>query len=198
MKNDIVFNLPVEEGGVYLPCVNEFASLYLGSSLVSPTAHPEMKAYVKETLSQMEERMSIRYEQNTADELNIAIPDSQILGDKRFQQMTEAQLEKISGGAFEIVALFTAIGTAMGVGIGVTGVTVATGAAGLTAGAAAATFTAVVTTTSLATTLAGLAVVGSVVAGAVAVTAAVGVGVAAGLGAFSGGGGGNVGVGLAS
>ena len=161
MKNNTALNLPEEWGGVvYLPCANELASVYLGSSLVSPRAHPEMKAHVEKMLHQFEEHMTVRYEQNTADELNIVVPGYELLKGNRCYEMTEEELSKIAGG--EVLGLMTigsmlgSIGFSMGMGLGFTATTVGmTATAGLLA---AHTVTYVAVTTSLATTLAGAAV----------------------------------------
>lgn len=98
--------------------------------------------------------IAVQTVQNTADTVNIALPCYEAL-DEAWMEMTDEQLEKISGGAFEIVAVCTLIGVGVSVAIGM-----------ITAGKIVITSTAVMTAIGAgvligtAATLAGAAAIG--------------------------------------
>lgn len=107
--------------------------------------------------------IAVRSVQNTADVVHIGIPDYSVLG--QFDEyLTDDQLAKISGGAFEIACVLSIIGVAV-----------------------ASIFIGTVKASALATTVAvsiGAAVVIAGTIGTLAFGTALGVGMAAGLGAF--------------
>lgn len=165
---------------------NEIAAIYIGCGLTSPEADPKFKAALEDCLPRLE-NVDVVYKQNTASEVNVVVPDFPQY-DNELRQLTEEQMQKITGGAFEIVGVVGVIG---GIGvmlIGAKGVT-AVGAAGAVAtvtlfGTTIGVNAAAVAAGALA---AGLAVSTGLVAAAAA-GGAVALGIAAGAGAFSGSG----------
>jgi len=61
--------------------------------------------------------IAVRTVQNTADTVHVAVPCYEAL-DKAWMEMSDEQLEKISGGAFEVVALCTVIGVGVSLTLG--------------------------------------------------------------------------------
>ena len=61
--------------------------------------------------------IAVRTVHNTADTVHIALPCYEAL-DEAWMEMTDEQLEKISGGAFEVVAVCTVIGVGVSVTLG--------------------------------------------------------------------------------
>ncbi len=182
--------LQTNEGRGTLPLINELAAIYLGAAKVSPEADSEFKTFLNENLNQFKD-FNVIYKQNTANEVNVVVPDYLMLESQEFLVMTNSQLEKISGGAFEIAVFLGGLGAALGVGTIITSASgaavvgvVATGVGGVTIGY------------GIASVAAGAAVIAAGVIAGGAVLAGVGVGVAAGLGAFNSGGSGPISVGL--
>lgn len=165
---------------------NEIAAIYIGCGLTSPEADPKFKAALEDCLPRLE-NVDVVYKQNTASEVNVVVPDFPQYDDE-LQQLTEQQMQKITGGAFEVVGVVGIIG---GIGvmlIGAKGVT-AVGAVGAVAtvtlfGTTIGVNAAAVAAGALA---AGLAVSAGLVAAAAA-GGAVALGIAAGAGAFGGSG----------
>ncbi|MDD9869721.1 MAG: class IIb bacteriocin, lactobin A/cerein 7B family [Gammaproteobacteria bacterium] len=61
--------------------------------------------------------IAVRTVHNTADTVHIALPCYEAL-DEAWMEMTDEQLQKISGGAFEVVAVCTVIGVGVSVTLG--------------------------------------------------------------------------------
>ncbi len=162
------------------PATNELAAIYIGRCLVDSDISPQDKEKVRKNLASFE-GVNIVYPQNTADTLNIVVPEFPKFDEAMAQAIEDGQLESVSGGE-GILALFGAIGIGFASAVGATTIL-----AGGTIGAGAI---AIGATIVIGTTVAGLAV-------GLGVAAGVGVGIAAGLGAFDGSGsGGDVGIGL--
>ncbi len=175
---------------ISLPLTNEIAAVFVGRSLVHPDTAPEKRAEVEKQLASFE-KFEVVYQQNTADEMNIVVPEFPEL-DVEIQRLTEAQLSQLSGG--DIVFAF--LSSAVGLAIGSIGVSLGVGSIMVGGTAASATFA---TIGAVAAGLAACAlVVGTGLAGAAVVGTSIGVGIAAATGAFGGGAGGgsDVGVGL--
>ena len=109
------------------------------------------------------EKIQIRAEQNTTDVMHIAVPAYSVLHEMNVH-LTEDQMGRISGGAFEIACVLS-----------VTGVSTAAIFIGITKAKIIADVIAI----SI-----GAAVVAGAAVAATAAVAGVGVGIAAGLGAF--------------
>ncbi len=155
--------------GIHLPCINEMAAVVIGCVLTSPKTSQEDKESTRELISSLE-TVDVVYQQNTADELNIVVPDFPEFMEK-LRPLTQEQLAHISGGFEIIVALFfTFADTAIGCALGSIGVALGVGA-GITLSG---------TTLYLGSSvLTGMAVVGGITA--LAVTSAVGVGISLGV-----------------
>jgi len=97
-----------------IPLFNEVAAIYIGHGLTNPNADPKFKAALEEYLPRLE-NVDVVYKQNTADELNVVVPSFPQY-DSELQRLTEDQIEKITGGAFEIVGIVGIVG-----GLGVIG-----------------------------------------------------------------------------
>jgi len=108
--------------------------------------------------------IAVRAEQNTADVMHICVPDYSVL-DQFEKHLTDEQLAKISGGAFEIACVLSIIGVA------VASIFIGSVKAGALASSVAVTI--------------GAAVVIAASAGTVVFGTALGVGMAGGLGAFN-------------
>jgi len=175
-----------------IPLFNEVAAIYIGGGLTNPNADPKFKAALEEYLPRLE-NVNVVYKQNTADELNVVVPSFPQY-DSELQRLTEDQIEKITGGAFEIVGIVGIVGGLGVMLIGAKGVT-AIGAAG-----SIATVTLFGTTIGVnaAAVAAGATACG--LAAAAGLVAIAGVSAAVGLGLAAGGlaGGGPVNVGHAS
>ncbi|MDD9806073.1 MAG: hypothetical protein OXU44_03880 [Gammaproteobacteria bacterium] len=171
--------------GFEIPLFNEVAAIYIGCGLTSPEADPKFKAALEDCLPRLE-KVDVVYKQNTANEVNIVVPSFPQY-DGELQRLTEQQIEKITGGAFEIVGIVGIVG---GIGvmlIGAGGVT----AVGATGSVASVMLFGTVIGVNAAAVAAGAAAVGlaagaGIVAAAV-VSTAVGLGIAAGAGAFNSG-----------
>ena len=158
----------------YQPCpmVNEMAAVGIGKFLTDASTSEEDKTKCRETLASFEEKgITTVYEQNTADVVNVVIPDFPGFEAGVAQALKDAELEQISGGE---------IGITIGMFVGWIGVTVA-GAFGITA------VTSLGAGSAIAATIGTLVLVGTVGAGltvAAAAGAGIGVGIAAAVGAF--------------
>ncbi|MDD9807873.1 MAG: hypothetical protein OXU34_06350 [Gammaproteobacteria bacterium] len=154
--------------------VNEIAAVGIGKFLTDVSASAEDKAKCREALATLGKDVNVVYQQNTADVVNIAIPDFEGFEAGVAQALKDADLEQISGGEIGItIGLFVGwIGVTVAAGLGISGVV----AAGAGSVVAAVLGTAVL----IATVGGGLAAIGAVGAG-------IGVGVAAAVGAFDGG-----------
>jgi len=109
--------------------------------------------------------IAVRAEQNTADVMHICVPDYSVL-EHLGENLTDEQLAKISGGAFEITCALSVIGV----------VTATIFIGSVKAGALANTVAVAI----------GAATVVGLTATVAAVGTGVGVGIAAGLGHFAG------------
>ena len=150
-----------------IPLMNEIISASLAAGCLKDEKFREnleagnMAAIIGEESAGLLEKnnITVRTVHNTADTVHIALPCYEAL-DEAWMEMTDEQLEKISGGAFEVVALCTLIGV---------GVSVAIGA--ITAGKFVITSTAVMTAIG-----AGVLIgVGATLAGSAAIGIGVGV-----------------------
>jgi len=162
--------------GVSIPLSNEIAAVFLGRSLAHPDTLPKARAEAEKRLAQFE-NFNVTYAQNTADELNVVVPDFPDW-DHKIDQITEEQLAEIAGGELFVTvgvvgAFFAKIGIMLSVGSGILG----TGAAGASIASASAIAAGVA---------ASALVVGAGVLGTSVVATGLGVGIAAGLGAFDG------------
>lgn len=154
------------------PMVNEVAAIGIGKFLTDASNSVEDKAKVRETLQALE-KVNIVYEQNTADVINVVVPDFEGLEANMAQALADADLEHIAGGeiGISIGLFFGSIGIGLAAVLGLKAVT-CLGAGSVLAGVLGA---AVV-----------IGSVGATVAAAGAV-AGIGVGIAAAVGAFEGG-----------
>ncbi len=148
---------------VELPATNELAAVMIGCDMTDSNVNMKDKAALKKLMASFE-KVEVVYKQNTADELNIVVPDFPEF-DRALQEMhlPEEQLESIVGGEGGLVVLgtiLTLIGSLGASTAAIFGVTVG-GTASVVVGAAVLTIGAVG------------------IAGAVT---AVGLGVAAGVG----------------
>lgn len=154
-----------------IAAVNELASVHLAAHCVNNgefmvAMRDDAKAAVLSCLpegSVIGDEIVVRSVQNTADVMHIGIPDYSVL-DQFEDHLTDEQLAKISGGAFEISCVLSVIGVVVaGVFIG-----------SVKAGALANT---------VAVAIGAATVIGVTATVAVAGTG-IGVGIAAGVGAF--------------
>ncbi len=160
---------------VHIPYLNEIAAIRIGRDLTNPDASPEARAEAKRVV-ELFEGFNAVYVQNTADEMNIVVPEFESW-DKAMRGMSDSSLEGISGGEGVVIfgtlaGIFGGLGVAFG--FGALSVSSATGA--ITGATVAAVAAGVAITVAL--SAAAVLVVGTAVG--------VGVGVAAGMGAFSG------------
>jgi len=177
---------PHSEAGISLPFANEIAAIFIGRGLTHPDTTPEGRAEAERQLARFE-NFKVVYTQNTADTLNICVPEFP-QWDKAVEVMTPEELEKIAGGeifgAVSVGAVgffFAKIGAMLNCGFA------------LPAIAASATIygVAVASKVSVTAIIAGVTAVGiiagNVALGVAAAGAGIGVGIAAGMGAFDGG-----------
>lgn len=149
-----------------LPPCNEMMAVLIGSGLTSPEVPVSSKNSLKDFLGRYE-GVDIVYKQNTADEVNIALPCFPEF-DKYHEEsaLSDEELAMVSGG--EVVALLTlffmTVGAIVAAKIGL-GMVVKSVAIGIGIGVS-------------------VAVAAGAALGIAGVTAAVGVGIAAGAGAF--------------
>ncbi|MDD9885927.1 MAG: hypothetical protein OXU83_02015 [Gammaproteobacteria bacterium] len=162
---------------VSLPLTNEIVAVLLGQTLTHPDTTPEARAEIKKRTAEVVDKFDsfkVAYVQNTADTLNICVPEFPDL-DCEMEKITEAELEQIAGGEFFVICT-TSVTFAMAKIAVICGIGALWGGAG--------------TVTTLGTIVAGWCIAGAVVAaqviGAVGVAAGVGVGIAAAVGAFDG------------
>jgi len=183
---------PQSQAGISLPLANEIAAIVVGQALTHPDTTPEGRAEAERQLARFE-NFKVVYAQNTADTLNICVPDFP-QWDKAVEEMTPEELEKIAGGeifgAVSVGAVgffFAKLGSMLGCGFA------------LPAISASATIYGVAVASKVAVTaiIGGVAAVGiiagNVALGVASVATGIGVGIAAGLGAFDGGGAVNIG-----
>lgn len=108
-----------------IPLMNEIISVVLAAGCLNNEEFRanleagDLAAVIGEEYAGLldQNNIAVQTVQNTADTVNIALPSYESL-DEAWMEMTDEQLEKISGGAFEIVALCTLIGVGVSVGIG--------------------------------------------------------------------------------
>lgn len=162
--------------GNYRPCpmVNEIAAVGIGKFLTDASTSAEDKAKCRDTLASWGKDVTVVYQQNTADVVNIAIPDFDGFEEGIAQALKDAELEQISGGE---------IGITIGLFLGFIGTTVAS-ALGISAVVAAGAGSVVAAVLGAAVLVAS---VGGALTAIAAVGAGIGVGVAAAVGAFDGG-----------
>jgi len=150
------------QGSVRLTPVNELVAVMIGADMTDESVPEKDKTALKEMLGRFE-NVNVVYQQNTADEMNIVVPEFPEF-DRALQEMrlSEEELEQVVGGEGALAVILIGLG-AVGAGFaGIFGATVG-------GGAAVALGVTVITTAALG------------IAGAVA---GVGVGIAAGVGAF--------------
>jgi len=89
-----------------VPLANEVSAVLLGPLLDNPDTAPQVRAHLENL--RKEAGCEIVTPRNTADEMHIAVPGfscfDEYFGDVR--NMNEEQMEKVSGGLFEIVGSF--------------------------------------------------------------------------------------------
>jgi len=168
MKHDAIMGTHDKVG---LPTCNEMVAVLVGSDLVDSGVPESNKAALRKYLAGFE-GIDVVYKQNTADEVNIVVPEYPAF-DKWLAEMDEEQLQSIVGGEGIIAGIISLIA----VGLTTLGAAVAMKVTGLAV-------------TGVVGAVIGTAIV-STVAGAVGfsilcVAAGVGVGIAAGVGAFDG------------
>lgn len=151
------------QGRVQLSPVNELVAVLIGADLTDESVPAKDKAALKELMGRFE-KVNVVYQQNTANEVNIVVPEFPEF-DKALQQMhlTEEELEQVVGGEGGLAAILIAIGA---IGAGVAGIV------GKTVGGTAAVAL-------------GVAVIATATLTVTGAVAGVGVGIAAGVGAFS-------------
>ncbi len=105
--------------------MNEYAAILIGAGLSNEETAPVVRKAVEQVAAQCPD-LRITYVHNTADELNVVVPDYALV-DEMMGSLTDEQMDKVSGGLFEIIGLiaacvgvFSAIGTAVGVAAGTT------------------------------------------------------------------------------
>lgn len=184
------------DGPVFpVPMINEIAAVVIGRALSDPDAGPELEEAMLKSLASID-NLKIVYRQNTADELNIVVPDFPDFS-IALQRLKENELAGIHGG--EIFGALSGALTGMTlswigcqVGIGLifgTGLTLGGTVIGATS---AATFAGALVVAGMIAMPIGLSVIGATAA------AGIGVGIAAGVGAFNSNSGNSVNVAFAS
>jgi len=156
-----------------IAALNELVSIHLAARCVNngefmAAMRDDAKAAVISCLPEglsIGDDIAVRAEQNTADVMHICVPDYSVL-EHLGENLTDEQLAKISGGAFEITCALSVIGV----------VTATIFIGSVKAGALANTVAVAI----------GAATVVGLTATVAAVGTGVGVGIAAGLGHFSG------------
>ncbi|MDD9807465.1 MAG: hypothetical protein OXU34_04225 [Gammaproteobacteria bacterium] len=151
------------QGSIQLTPVNELVAVLIGADMTDKSVPMEDKAALKELMDRFE-KVNVAYPQNTANEMNIVVPQFPDF-DKALDEMhlSEEELEQVVGGEGVIAIILLGLGA---IGAGVAGIF------GATVGGTAAVAIGVTV----------IAVSALAVAGAVT---GVGVGIAAGVGAFS-------------
>lgn len=152
------------------PMINEIAAVGIGKFLTDTATRAEDKATMENILAQFTQ-INIVHPQNTADVIHVVVPDYSGFEEAVIQarELTDQDLEQVSGGEIGISAFFGTIGAGILTGIGL-GAFVGTGMAGGLAVAIGAT-----------TVISSFVIGGILIAG---VGTAIGVGLASGLGAF--------------
>lgn len=108
-----------------IPLMNEVVSVALAAGCVKDEKFRagleagNMAAVVGKECADLLDRnnIAVRTVQNTADTVHIALPCYEAL-EEAWMTMSDEQLEKVSGGAFEVVAVCTMIGVGVSVAIG--------------------------------------------------------------------------------
>ena len=151
------------QGNIRLTPVNELVAVLIGADMTDKSVLAKDKAALKELMDRFE-KVNVVYPQNTANEVNIVVPEFPEF-DKALRQMhlSEEELEQVVGGEGALAIILRGLGA---IGAGVAGIF------GATVGGTAAVAIGVTV----------IAVSALAVAGAVT---GVGVGIAAGVGAFS-------------
>ena len=167
--------------GYSAPLINEIAAIGLGCILTSSDISSEDKGLIRKELARFE-KLEVIYKQNTADELNIVVPEFPEFDDqmRKLQPLSKEEMRQIAGGEIfltpGIISTITGVlatigGTMLSVG------TVATLANGVVVGSVSA----------VAAGVAALGLVAGTAFGAAAVVATgIGVGIAGAMGAFDG------------
>ena len=174
-----------------VPMVNEIAAVVIGRALSDPDAGSELEEAMLKSLSSVD-NLEVVYQQNTADELNIVVPDYPDFS-MALRKLKESELTGIHGG--EIFGALTGvtlswIGCQVGIGlIFGTGLTLGGTVIGATS---AATFAGALVVAGMIAMPIGIGVIGATVA------TGLGVGIAAGVGAFNSGSSNSVNVAFAS
>lgn len=161
--------------GVHLPLVNEIAAVTIGCGLVNPHADPSFKATVEKNIAGLKEAnpgINLVYVQNTAGELNVAVPDFPKI-DKAIGRMSEQDLAQVAGGELFILGTLAFALGSIGAAVGIGSVSLAVGVGA-----------------SLGAVIAGAVIVGGVVgAGIAAIGTSIALGVGTGHTGSEGGGG---------
>jgi len=167
-----------EGPGISVPMVNEMAAVVIGRALSDPGARPELEEAMLKSLASVD-NLEVVYKQNTADELNIVVPDFPDFS-TALRKLKENELAAIHGGEiFGALSGMTLSWIGCQVGIGLifgTGLTLGGTVIGATS---AATFAGALVVAGMLAMPSGLGVIGATVA------SGIGVGIAAGLGAFN-------------
>ena len=111
--------------------MNEYAAILIGAGLSNEETAPVVRKAVEQVAAQCPD-LRITYVHNTADELNVVVPDYASVDDL-MGSLTDEQMDKVSGGLFEIIGLvaaFVGVCAAVGGAIGVAGGGVAAAVAG--------------------------------------------------------------------
>jgi len=161
--------------GISIPLTNEISAVLVGQGLTHPDTTPEARAEAEQCVTKIAakfDNFTVVYAQNTADTVNICVPEFPDL-DGAMENISEEELEQIAGGEAFVICT-TAITFALAKIAVICGI----GSLGGTFG----------TLTTLGTIVAGGCIAGGVMAasvlGAGAVAAGIGVGIAASVGAF--------------
>lgn len=152
------------QGRIQLSPVNELVAVLIGADMTDDSVPEKDKTALKELLGRFE-KANVVYQQNTANEVNIVVPEFPEF-DKALAEMrlSEEELEQVVGGEGVIAVILIALGV---IGSTVAGIFTSK-AIGVTAAVAI-----------------GVAVVVAATVGVAGAVAGVGVGIAAGVGAFS-------------
>jgi len=79
--------------------INEIAAIGLGCILTSPDISSEDKGLIRKELARFE-KLEVIYKQNTADELNIVVPEFPEFDDqmRKLQPLSKEEMRQIAGG----------------------------------------------------------------------------------------------------